>query len=79
MPLPDQELIEKSKLASEYAYAPYSNFRVGSVLEAEDGQVFTGCNVENAAYPASLCAERTAVVKAVSTGCRKFSRVTVYA
>lgn len=73
-----QELTALAKSASEMAYAPYSHFRVGAALECEDGTVFTGCNVENAAYGLSICAERTAMAKAVSEGHRDFSRLGIY-
>ena len=56
----DQELVKKALEARTFSYAPYSKFRVGAALETEDGQVFTGCNIENAAYTPSNCAERTA-------------------
>lgn len=59
------------------AYCPYSHFAVGAALECADGTVYTGCNVENAAYSPSLCAERTAVAKAVSEGHRDFVRIAI--
>jgi len=59
------------------AYCPYSHFPVGAALECSDGTVFTGCNIENAAYSPTICAERTAVVKAVSEGHRDFVRIVV--
>lgn len=61
------------------AWAPFSNFLVGAALEDETGRIFTGCNVENATYGLSVCAERTAVLKAISEGARKFRRVAVAA
>lgn len=61
------------------AYVPYSHFPVGAALECEDGTVFTGCNIENAAYGPSVCAERTAVFKAVSEGHRRFRRIAIAA
>ena len=75
----DRELLGLAYEASKNAYAPYSHFQVGAALECEDGTVFTGCNVENAAYGDTICAERTAVVKAVSEGRKSFRRIAIYA
>ncbi|HRF93642.1 MAG TPA: cytidine deaminase [Aggregatilineales bacterium] len=72
-----QQLIERAITASQNAYAPYSGYYVGAALLAENGKVFTGCNVENATYPAGICAERTALVKAISEGVREFSTIVV--
>ena len=66
----DRELVELAFTMLERSYVPYSGFPVGAALECVDGTVFTGCNVENAAYGSTICAERTAVVKAVSEGHR---------
>ena len=74
----DRELLRIAKEASLNAYVPYSGFPVGAALECEDGTVYTGCNVENAAYGDTICAERTAVVKAVSEGQRSFARIAIY-
>ena len=73
----DQELMDMAKKAAEYAYVPYSKFPVGAALECSDGTIFTGCNVENAAYGATICAERTAMVKAVSEGHRDFDTIVI--
>ena len=59
------------------AYCPYSHFPVGAALECADGTVFTGCNIENAAYPVGICAERTAMSKAISEGHRDFVRIVI--
>lgn len=72
-----QTLIEAAIKAAENAYIPYSNYPVGAALLATDGTVYTGCNIENAAYPATICAERTALVKAVSEGQREFETLVV--
>ena len=66
----DRELAAKAMEMQNFAYCPYSNFPVGAALLCEDGRVFTGCNVESAAYGSTICAERTALLKAVSEGCR---------
>ena len=75
----NRELIERAKEAMSYAYAPYSHFQVGAALLTKDGRVFTGCNVENATYGATSCAERTAVGKAVSEGAREFQKIAIAA
>ena len=67
----DRELVELAFTMLERSYVPYSGFPVGAALECADGTVFTGCNVENAAYGSTICAERTALVKAVSEGHRE--------
>jgi len=71
---------ELAKLAADArvtAYAPYSKFQVGAALLATNGEVFTGCNVENASYGLTICAERTAVFKAVSAGVQTFSAIAI--
>lgn len=75
----DRELISEAVKAAKFAYAPYSKFCVGAAVECTDGSVYTGCNVENAALGATICAERVAVTKAVSEGKRAFRRIAVYA
>lgn len=74
----DRSLIEKAVAAMKNSYSPYSRFAVGAALECEDGSVFTGCNIENAAFDCTLCAERCAVASAVSAGQRSFRRLAIY-
>ena len=66
----DRELVEKAVEMQKFSYCPYSNFPVGAAILCADGTVFTGCNVESAAYGSTICAERTALLKAVSEGHR---------
>jgi len=75
----DRELIQYAIEARKQAYTPYSHFQVGAALLAEDGTVYGGCNVENAAYTPTNCAERTAFFKAVSEGKRKFTAIAIVA
>ena len=75
----DKELVNIAKEAMENAYAPYSHFKVGAALLAKDGRVFQGCNIENASYGATNCAERTAIFKAVSEGVREFEAIAIVA
>jgi cytidine deaminase len=72
-------LIAAARSTREHAYAPFSNFRVGAAVRAKSGRIFTGCNVENATYGLTLCAERVAVFKAISEGERGFDAVAVVA
>ena len=64
----DKDLIEVAKKYRENAHAPYSKFKVGAAVLTDSGKIFGGCNIENASYPAGICAERTAISKAVSEG-----------
>jgi len=73
----DRQLYEKAKSVLNKAYAPYSGFTVGAALLTTDGKIFTGVNVENASYGATICAERTAFVKAISEGERNFEAIAI--
>jgi cytidine deaminase len=72
-----QALIDLANTARQRAYAPYSNYPVGSALRTKTGRIFTGVNVENASYPQTMCAERVAIFKAVSEGEKEFELITV--
>ncbi len=73
----NEELVAAAREAAEYSYSPYSNFRVGAVVVSEDGEVVSGANIENAAFPATSCAEATAIAAAASKGVRKMTTVAV--
>jgi cytidine deaminase len=72
-----QRLIEKAKDAREKAFAPFSNFFVGAALLSKNGEIFTGCNIENASYGLTMCAERVAIFKAISEGTKEFVQLAV--
>ena len=75
----DDKMLELARQAMADAYVPYSKYPVGTCLLTEDGRVFTGCNIENASYGATICGERTAVVKAVSEGVLRFAAIAIAA
>ena len=72
-----KNLIESAKKARENAVAPYSNFKVGAAVQTKSGRIYTGCNIENASYGLTMCAERVAIFKAVSEGEREFENIAV--
>jgi cytidine deaminase len=76
-PMVPEELISQAILAQEFAYVPYSNYRVGAALLTRSGRVYLGANVENAAYPLTMCAERVAVFSAISEGEQEFAALAV--
>lgn len=71
------ELLDRAVSASENSYSPYSSFRVGAALLAKNGQIFTGCNIENSSYSLTICAERTAFFKAVSEDVTEFEAIAI--
>src|SRR5690242_459266 len=73
------KLLDAALAARQNAHAPFSKFQVGAAIETADGRIFTGCNVENATYGLTVCAERVAVFKAISEGARKFLRIAIAA
>ena len=73
----ETKLLAAAQAARDNAYAPYSKFKVGAAVETADGEIFTGCNIENAAYTPTNCAERTAFFKAVSEGVRDFEAICI--
>ena len=73
----NQTLVEAAIEATKFAYVPYSNFKVGAAILADNGKIYTGCNIENASYSPTNCAERTAIFKAVSEGVTKFKKIAV--
>lgn len=75
----EQQLVERARLASERAYCRYSKYAVGAAIQSASGHIYTGCNVENASYGATMCAERSAVFAMASAGERRIQRVCVYA
>ncbi len=74
-----ENLILQAKIAVRNSYAPYSNYKVGTALLTKDGKIITGCNVENTAYPLSICAEQVAIAKAISEGYKEFKVLAIYA
>ena len=75
----DSDLIAAARQAREFAHAGYSHFKVGAAIETADGTVVTGCNIENATYGLTICAERVAIFKALSEGHRMFTRIAIVA
>ena len=72
-----EQLIEAAIKAREHSYAPYSHFQVGAAIETSDGHIYTGCNIENMGFSPTICAERTAISKAVSEGFREFTQIAI--
>ncbi len=74
----EKELLKAAQKAAENSYSPYSHYQVGCAVKTVEGHIFTGCNVENASYSLTICAERNAIFKAISEGHRAFSEIAVY-
>ena len=72
-----EKLFAAAKKMLEHSYAPYSNFKVGAAIECADGTIFSGCNIENASFSATICAERVAITKAISEGYKDFIRIVI--
>jgi len=72
------DLLAAARKAAEYAYVPYSGYKVGSAIKCADGSIYAGCNIENASYSLTICAERTAIFKAVSAGKKDFVAMAIY-
>lgn len=72
-----RQMIAMARRARDFAFAPFSRFKVGAAIRTRDGRIFTGCNVENASFGLTLCAERTAIFKAISEGTREFTQVVI--
>ena len=79
MEISDEKLVKAAIKARENAHAPFSNFKVGAAVETKSGEIVTGCNIENATYGLTICAERVAIFKAVSEGEREFVKIAVVA
>jgi|SRR5688572_4468782 cytidine deaminase len=73
------ELVEQARIAQQQAYSPYSKFRVGAALEGSSGRIYQGCNIENASYRVTTCAEQAAIAVAVTSGERSFTRIAIVA
>ncbi len=78
-PSSDRDLVDAARAARTFAHAPFSSFTVGAAIETADGLVSTGCNIENATYGLTICAERVAIFKAISDGHRAFTRIAIVA
>lgn len=73
-----RRLVDSAKRAQKYSYSPYSSMKVGAAILTNDGDIYTGCNIENSSFGLTICAERTAIFKAISEGKRKFRAIAIY-